>query len=207
MATRRDPISSDITGRRAALLRVERAGAVTYEVAGDESDLRFAGSIIALAKAHREDAESLIDALSPRLVLGPATTEQLRLNAEARSAFLAEWPSLTSAQVADLLGSTAKNRSALAHKLSRRGAIFSVQFKRQDLYPVFQFDPVQGRPLPAMPGILAALVEAGMRGWEIAFWFVEPNGWLDGDARPVDLVASSPDAVVDAASHEAEVPE
>ncbi len=184
-----------------------RIDLIASDITGDESDLRLAGSIVALAKAHREDAESLIDALSPTLVLGPATTEQLRLNAEARAAFLTEWPSLTSAQVADLLGSTAKNRAALAHKLSRRGAIFGVQFKRQDLYPAFQFDPVQGQPLPALSGVLAALAVAGLRAWEIAFWFVQPNGWLDDDARPVDLLVSSPDAVVDAASHEAEVPE
>ena len=181
--------------------------AVLPSITGAEGDVRLAGSIVELARAHREAAESLIDALSPTLVLGPATTEQLRLNAEARAAFLAEWPSLTSAQVADLLGSTAKNRAALAHKLSRRRAIFGVQFKRQDIYPAFQFDPVQGQPLPVLPEILAALAAVGLRGWEIAFWFVQPNGWLDGDARPVDLLATSPGAVVDAASHEAEVPE
>lgn len=187
MATRNYPISPVITN--------------------DESDLRLAGSIVALARAHREAAESLIDALSPTLVLGPATTEQLRLNAEARAAFLAEWPSLTSAQVADLLGSTAKNRAALAHKLSHRGAIFGVQFKRQDLYPAFQFDPVQGQPLPVLPRVLAALAAAGLRGWEISFWFVQPNGWLEGDARPVDLLAANPDAVAAAASREADIPE
>ena len=187
MVTRNDPFSPAITD--------------------DESDVRLAGSIVALARAHREAAESLIDALSPTLVLGPATTEQLRLNAEARAAFLADWPSLTSAHVADLLGSTAKNRAALAHKLGYRGAIFGVQFKRQDLYPAFQFDPVQGRPLPALPGVLSALAAAGLRGWEVAFWFVQPNGWLDGNARPVDLLASSLDAVAEAAAREADIPE
>ena len=184
-----------------------RRNVVFPDITGDEGDVRLAGSIVELARAHREAAESLIDALSPTLVLGPATTEQLRLNAEARAAFLTEWPSLTSAQVADLLGSTAKNRAALAHKLSGRGAIFGVQFKRQDLYPAFQFDPVQGQPLPGLPGVLAALARAGLRGWEIAFWCVQPNGWLDGDARPVDLLASSPGAVIEAAAREADIPE
>lgn len=38
--------------------------------------------------------------------------------------------------------------------------------------------------------------------WQIAFWFVTENGWLDDDARPVDFLTSAPEAVVEAASHD-----
>jgi hypothetical protein len=39
-------------------------------------------------------------------------------------------------------------------------------------------------------------------GWQTALWFVGANGWLDG-ARPVDLLATEPARVAEAARHEA----
>jgi hypothetical protein len=159
-------------------------------------------------ESEHEQADALIDALSPHRVLGPAAHEQMRLNAEARQRFLEEWPCLTSAEVADLVGSTASNRAAAAHKLLSRGAIFAVSYKgRKHLYPAFQFDEAHGRPRPGLDEALQRLRAAGLRGWELAFWFTEPNGWLDEDARPVDLLASDPEAVAAAAGHEADVPE
>ena len=96
---------------------------------GKEGELRRLGAVLGIADAAADQAETLIDALSPELVLGPAATEQVRLNAQARVDFLLLWTSLTSARVADLLGSSATNRSALAHKLARRGLIFCVRYK------------------------------------------------------------------------------
>jgi hypothetical protein len=40
-------------------------------------------------------------------------------------------------------------------------------------------------------------------GWELALWFLASNGWLDG-GRPVDLLKSDPEGVVEAARREAE---
>jgi hypothetical protein len=174
-----------------------------------ESDVLLAvyALVDAVASEH-EQADALIDALSPHRVLGPAAHEQMRLNAEARQRFLREWPCLTSAEVADLLGSSASNRAAAAHKLLSKGSLFAISYKgRRHLYPAFQFDEAQGRPRPGLDEALQRLRAAGLRGWELAFWFTEPNGWLDDDARPVDLLASDPDAVVVAAGHEADVPE
>ena len=40
--------------------------------------------------------------------------------------------------------------------------------------------------------------------WKLALWFTSNNGGLPGSARPVDLLASDPDAVVQAARGDAE---
>lgn len=41
-----------------------------------------------------------------------------------------------------------------------------------------------------------------LRGWELLLWFTAASGYLDG-ARPVDLLATSPDEVVRAAGYQA----
>lgn len=38
--------------------------------------------------------------------------------------------------------------------------------------------------------------------WKIALWFTSNNGWLPGQARPVDLLQSAPEAVVQAAQRD-----
>jgi hypothetical protein len=151
--------------------------------------------------SEQHQAHVLLDALSPERTLGPAAAEQLRLNAAARAEFLDRWPSLRSAEVADLVGSAAANRNAAAHKLLRKGQLFAVRYRGQDFYPSFQFDVAEARPRPVIARALGRLQAAGLRGWEIAFWFTDPNGWLD-DSRPVDLLQSDPDAVAAAAEHE-----
>jgi hypothetical protein len=175
---------------------------------GEPDVLRTVYALVDAVESEYEQADRLIDALSPERVLGPAAHEQMRLNAEARQRFLQQWPCLTSGEVAELLGSTASNRAATAHKLLSKQAIFAVSYKgRKHLYPAFQFDELQGKLRAGVGEALQRLRAAGLKGWELAFWFTEPNGWLEDDARPVDLLASDPDAVVAAAGHEAEIPE
>jgi hypothetical protein len=65
--------------------------------------------------------------------------------------------------------------------------------------PVFQFE--DGQPLETVGKVLALLGER-KSGWQLAFWFTSPNGWLDGK-RPVDVIKNTK-AVVQAAVREAE---
>ena len=39
--------------------------------------------------------------------------------------------------------------------------------------------------------------------WQIAFWFVAENGWLDG-ARPIDAMLRSEEEVIEAAGRAVE---
>lgn len=125
---------------------------------------------------------------------------QARRNVEAREAMLKEFGALTSEEVNDLAGSRANNRSALATRWRKEGRIFSVEHCGRIYFPTFQFDRT-GKPLP----IIAKVIEhlgVDEKGWQLALWFLTNNGWLGG-RRPIDLLESDPDAVVDAAAQEA----
>lgn len=144
--------------------------------------------------------ERLVHELSPPLdVPTPAEVLQARRNAEARAQLLAEFGALTSAEVADLLGSEAKNRNSLAHRLKKEGRLFAVSYKGTAWYPGFQFRG--GTVLPQLADVLSELAGAGLGDWETALWFTARNGWLD-DRRPVDLLLDETGRVVDAASRE-----
>lgn len=120
---------------------------------------------------------------------------QLHRQAEARDGFLREFTTLTSAEVAELSGSTARNTSALASRWKAEGKVFSVSVGRADRFAVFQFGD-DGKPLPAVGEVVRIL--EGRSGWTLALWFAAPSGWLDG-RRPADVLATDPAAVVEAA--------
>jgi hypothetical protein len=139
--------------------------------------------------------------LAPAEEPSGAELVQLRRNAEARKAFLAEFGALTSKEVAELAGSRATNRAALANRWKAHGRIFAIETGGQSLFPAFQFGE-DGQARPVVAEVLAALGPKAA-GWQTALWFTGANGWL-GAKRPVDLLESAPEAVAAAARREAE---
>jgi Poly(hydroxyalcanoate) granule associated protein (phasin) len=134
---------------------------------------------------------------------GPAAeTAQLRRNADARRAFLAEFGTLTSREVAEFAGSRAKNRAALANRWKAAGQIFAVEAGGQTLFPAFQCSRNDGQPRPVIAEILAAL-QPRFSGWQTALWFTGRNGWL-GSRRPVEVLEAEPGAAAEAARRETE---
>jgi len=131
-----------------------------------------------------------------------AETSQLRRNARARKAFLAEMEALSSREVAELVGSRATNQAALANRWKEEGRIFAVEAGGQTLFPAFQFSEDSGQPQPVIAQILTVL-QPRFSGWQTALWFTGRNSWL-GAKRPVDVLKSDPEAVVEAARREAE---
>jgi hypothetical protein len=128
---------------------------------------------------------------------------QARRNAEARTALLGEFGALRSAEVAELAGSRAANRAALANRWRAENRVVAVPVGDELLYPGFQFTP-EGRPHPTVAAAVAILrSQPSVSDWQAALWFVGANGWLGGQ-RPVDLVDEDPGAVEDAARREVE---
>jgi hypothetical protein len=144
------------------------------------------------------DLGRLADAMTPDVAIpSAAVVLQARRNAEARTSLLTEFGALTASQVAELSGSEAKNRSALAGRWRREGRLVAVEHHGTTYYPAFQFD-VDGRPRPVVADVLKQLSHPSMTPWQQALWFTTANGWLDG-RRPVDLLESNPTAVAAAA--------
>jgi len=83
----------------------------------------------------------------------------------------------------------------------RERKIFAVADQQATYIPSFQFDE-KGRPRPVVARVIQLLGDTTSE-WGLALWFAAANGWLDGK-RPVDLLASAPEEVVEAAEREAE---
>ena len=75
--------------------------------------------------------------------------------------------------------------------------VVSYVWRCQPMLPLFQFDLPRVAVHAPVADVIRELrdVYADCR---LAMWFVEPNLWLDG-ARPVQLIGTSPLAVLDAA--------
>ena len=103
--------------------------------------------------------------------------------------------------MADANQSRARNRNALADNWKKRRQVFAVRHRDEsgrlrEVFPLFQFE--DHKPIKAVQAVLEAFGD-GKAPWKIALWFTSNNGWLPGRPRPVDLLASTPDAVIEAA--------
>ena len=172
---------------------------------GEEADDRYevrlptfeiAESVQAAPPAGRMPA--MVEAMMPLSIPTAPAVLQARRNAGARAELIEEFGLLSSADVADLSQSQAANRAALASRWKAEERIFSVPHQGRDYFPGFQLD-ADGKPRKVIAEILGALGRA--RGWQTALWFTAANGYLDGQ-RPVDLLESDAEAVVDAARYE-----
>ena len=126
---------------------------------------------------------------------------QARRIEKACSDLLEEFGALTSAQIGDSAGLRAAKQESIADRWRQEGKIFSVAYQGATLYPAFQFD-AERHPRPAVARVIQLLGDSTSE-WGLALWFAAANGWLDG-RRPVDLLASAPEEVVEAAEREAE---
>lgn len=73
--------------------------------------------------------------------------------------------------------------------------LFALRPSARHLYPLYAFTPAW-MPEPGLEKVLVALTS--LSEWRIASWFESTNSYLDGE-RPRDLLASRPDAVIQAA--------
>lgn len=126
----------------------------------------------------------LAEDLTPSQVPPPALLLQARRSAAAREQLLREWGALEASEVADLAGSRAKNRSALASRLAAEGKLFWVPWAGRQVYPAFQLDH-DGQVRPLIARVLQAL-PSERSAWFTALWFCAVSPSLD--ARPVDLL-------------------
>jgi hypothetical protein len=112
---------------------------------------------------------------------------QARRLAMARTAFLKEFGSL-------------ERPAADWERLRRERKIFTVTHRGATYIPSFQLDE-KGNPRPAIARVIQILGK-DTSDWGLALWFTAASSRLDGK-RPVDLLSSHPEEVVQAAEQEA----
>ena len=168
-------------------------------VAGAEVSEEVASAIELLRESLNDGAKAQLEALiTEYLAAEPATLTRQEAVRQAtfRRRIIAEHGGYTAVELADRNGSKAANRYRLASGWRSTNRIFAVEFRDRTIYLAFQFDD-GGRPLPVIERILSHLPR--WSDWDIAAWFVRPNGLLD-NMQPVELLESAPERVVTAAS-------
>jgi len=173
-----------------------------------ENVMPFLGGVLSekTADVRRRRLGELVDFMAAQLVRpSEADTQMAQRLAARRAAVLNEFGYFTAEQLAEANRSRAANRGALADNWRKRRQVFAVQhpdksLRERDVYPAFQFTNHQ--PVKAVREILAAFGER-KEPWKLALWFTSNNGGLPDSARPVDLLSSHPEAVIEAAQRDA----
>lgn len=186
-----------------------RAVAVTFaddeESAAAEKVVRRVTQFLPhLIRQRQQDSlEKLVGALLPEIVVSDAALIQARMLVDAKSHILASGDFLPAGKIAELAGYSEKNPSAQPNRWKKEGAIFAIQHKGVDYFPLYALNPDQNyRPYKAVAEILRIFRET-KTGWGLAFWFAGLNSFLD-DRRPQDLLSGQPDLVIAAARDELE---
>ena len=158
------------------------------------------------AQVREQKLEQLVDFIAGQMVVPSQVDTRMAQRVAARHArVLNEFGFATAEQLADANRSRAGNRNALADNWKKRRQVFAVRHREKsgrlrEVFPLFQFE--DHKPIKAVQAVLVAFGE-NKTPWKLALWFTSNNGWLPGQARPVDLLESAPDAVVQAARREA----
>ena len=124
----------------------------------------------------------------------PAAADDAAEFAAMRSAYHAAGGFARGDDLAGARGLRPRQPCTLGRRWCRRGVRLRVA--AHPVVPMFQFTG----DLALKPGLKAVLSELASEydGRRLAEWFVEANGWLD-DARPIDVLDSNPDEVLQAA--------
>lgn len=158
------------------------------------------------ALVREQRLEQMVDFMAGQL-LAP-TREDMQMAqrlAQRHARVLNEFGYYTAEQLADANGSQASVRTVLTDNWRKRRMVFAVRHPDaahgvRDVYPAFQFDG--SKPIKAVQAVLAVLGER-KGDWKLALWFTSNNGLLPEQARPVDLLGTHPELVIEAAQRDA----
>ena len=158
------------------------------------------------AEVRERKLEELVDFVAGQMVVPSRVDTKMAQRVAARYArVLNEFGFVTAEQLAEANQSRAGNRNALADNWKKRRQVFAVRHRdasgrTREVFPLFQFE--DHKPVKAVRSVIEAFGER-KAPWKLALWFTSNNGWLPGQARPVDLLESNPGAVTQAARHDA----
>jgi hypothetical protein len=105
---------------------------------------------------------------------------------------------LTAADIAKQGGYSSSNSAEPANRWKRERKIFAINFKGQDLFAAYQFDPGM-KPRRVIAEVLKIFKDE-TDPWRTAAWFAGANGWLGG--KPPQDCLDQPERVLEAAHQE-----
>lgn len=158
---------------------------------------------VLLGRQDRQSLERLAEAMTPRIPLSPRLLKEAAMLVRARKEVLESGDWLTSAEIAQLAGLSARNPSAQPNKWKKQGQIFAIGHGGVDYFPGYGLDrDADFRPMKALAKIIETFGQH-KDGWGMAYWFRSDNSFLGGK-RPQDLLVSAPERVIEAARDEIE---
>ncbi|HRO61429.1 MAG TPA: hypothetical protein PK177_20105 [Burkholderiaceae bacterium] len=166
-------------------------------------DRLLAEKVVAVRERRMEE---MVDFMTAHLFAPSAVDLAMAQRLAVRHArILNEFGYVTAERLADINGSQATNRAALADNWRKRRQVFAVPHpdkaaREPDVYPAFQFE--NGKPIKTVQQVLEAF-DGRKSPWKLALWFTSNNGALPDSARPVDLLTTNPQAVIEAARGDA----
>ena len=193
------------------LLRTTARRALAVTFADDEQAViledvfrKIAAFLPQMVRQRQQDTvEKIVGALLPDMAISDAALSQARMMIDAKSTILGSGDFLPAGEIAKLAGYSAKNPSAQPNKWKKDGAIFAIQHKGTDYFPIYALNPDENyRPYKVLADALRIFGETKSE-WGIAYWFAGLNSFLD-DRRPQDLLASDSESVIAAARDEVE---
>lgn len=162
-------------------------------------DLAMTRDDATLAASRARDRGPTAMASTVPLPSGQLRPERAREFARLRQVYCLHGGLLSGDEVAQLMRTRHPQPTSVLARLIVDRKVVNVTFEALILIPLFQFTPQWS----VHPNVIAAVGElAHVKGdWGIAEWFTEKNTSLN-DSRPIDLVASSGAAVIQAARAE-----
>lgn len=182
-------------------LNFNRVREALRQEAGIDLSAAEVGRFVALAREQRsldELSEAMVriqDPVSPAIARAAQATENSVKSIED------EFGLLTSAQVAQLLGSRSKTTAvrSLANDMRGRGELLAVRRLNKYLYPGFQFDRTQGRVKSVVSRLLQLADATEWESEDVVLWLVSPTTYFEDGSRPVDHIDNDPALVLDVA--------
>ena len=154
--------------------------------------------LIDVAQRISASAKALGEAIDAvQVYTEPAVARAVQAERNLYDRIDAEFGLLTSAEAGRRLGSRSTAPRNLAVATRRGGALLAITRGHQALYPGFQFGP-DGRPLPVIRSLRELAADVGWLESSVVQWLCAPTTYFDG-RRPVELLATEPDRVLDVA--------
>ena len=154
-----------------------------------------------MEQSQQDSLKKIVSALLPDVAPSEAAMAQARMLIDARSTILRSGDFIPAGEVSKLAGYSQTNPSVQPNKWKRNRAIFAIEHKGDDFFPLYALNPADNyRPRKEVAEVLNIFGDS-KDGWGLAFWFAGLNSFLD-DERPQDLLAVAPEQVLGAAKDE-----
>lgn len=151
--------------------------------------LRARGNLSAIV--HR----AMLDAHVP--LISAATQRQVQRSAALREELLVAQGYESHVSLAEKRQQGASSVRTWVSRLRERGSLFTVKVNGQTLIPAVQLTP-DGRLDEDVASLVRPLVTAGLEGWSVWAWLVNPTGRLSGEV-PSEVAGTHPQRALKAA--------